>query len=89
MVMLVEHLIIQHQMKQKLLILLILIFFGNAQHFGDLTAEIKLLVVLVQLVVYAGGNRPANNIIEYVTIAAGGNAIDFVIVTEMCNMVLA
>ena len=53
--------------------------FGNAQNFGDLTAARGQTSACASATrgLCMGGNYPANNIIEYVTIAAGGNSIDF------------
>ena len=53
--------------------------FGNAQYFGDLTAARGQTSACSSATrgLCMGGNYPANNIIEYVTIAAGGNSIDF------------
>ena len=52
---------------------------GNAQNFGDLTAARAQTSACASATrgLCMGGNYPANNIIEYVTIAAGGNSIDF------------
>ena len=52
---------------------------GNAQNFGDLTAARAQTSACSSATrgLCMGGNYPANNIIEYVTIAAGGNSIDF------------
>ena len=52
---------------------------GNAQNFGDLTSARAQTSACASATrgLCMGGNYPANNIIEYVTIAAGGNSIDF------------
>ena len=52
---------------------------GNAQNFGELTAARAQTSACSSATrgLCMGGNYPANNIIEYVTIAAGGNSIDF------------
>ena len=52
---------------------------GNAQNFGDLTAARAQTSACSSATrgLCMGGNYPANNIIEYVTIAAGGNSSDF------------
>ena len=52
---------------------------GNAQNFGDLTAARAQTSACSSATrgLCMGGNYPTNNIIEYVTIAAGGNSIDF------------